>query len=63
MSDVGRRTRAMSGEVFYGRKVRRLEGSRTAKGIVGRQTADGGRRTADGRKLLLLFRTALFVES
>ena len=49
---VGRRTRAMSGEVFYGRTVRQLEGSRTAKGIV-------GRRTADERKFLLLFRTAL----
>ena len=28
----------MSGEVFYGRTVRRSEGSRTAKGIVGRRT-------------------------
>ena len=28
----------MSGEVFYGRSVRRSEGSRTAKGIVGRRT-------------------------
>ena len=28
----------MSGEVFYGRTVRRSEGSRTAKGIVGWQT-------------------------
>ena len=42
----------MSGEVFYGCTVRRLEGSRTVKGIV-------GRRTADGWKFLLLFRTAL----
>ena len=50
-SDVGRRTGAMSGEVFYGRSVRRSEGSRTAKGIV-------GRRTADRLKFLLLFRTA-----
>ena len=50
-SDVGCRTRAMSGEVFYGRTVRRSEGSRMAKGIVGRQTADG-------RKFLLLFKTA-----
>ena len=32
------RTRAMSGEVFYGLTVRRSEGSRTAKGIVGRRT-------------------------
>ena len=37
-SDVGRRTRAMSGEVFYGQTVRRSEGSRAAKGIVGRRT-------------------------
>ena len=51
---VGRRTGAMSGEVFYGRSVRWLEGSRTAKGIV-------GRRTADGWKLLLLLRTALSI--
>ena len=43
----------MSGEVFYGRLVGRSEGSRTAKGIV-------GRRMADGLKFLLLFRTALF---
>ena len=35
---VGRQTGAMSGEVFYGRSVRRLEGSRTVKGIVGRWT-------------------------
>ena len=28
----------MSGEVFYGRSVRRSEGSRAAKGIVGRLT-------------------------
>ena len=42
----------MSGEVFYGRSVCQLEGSRTAEGIVGRQTADGG-------KFLPLFRTAL----
>ena len=28
----------MSGEVFYGRTVRRSEGSQTAKGIVGRRT-------------------------
>ena len=43
----------MSREVFYGRSVRRSEGSRTAKGIV-------GRRMADGRKFLLLFRTTHF---
>ena len=41
----------MPEEVFYGWSVRRSEGSRTAKGIV-------GQRTADGRKFLLLFRTA-----
>ena len=36
-----------TGEVFYGRTVRRSEGSRTAKGIVGRRMAlsDGGWRT------------------
>ena len=50
-SDVRRQTGAMSREVFYGRTVCRSEGSRTAKGIV-------GRRTAVGRKFLLLFRTA-----
>ena len=44
---VGRQIGAMSGEVFYGRSV----GSRTAEGRV-------GRRTADGRKFLLIFRTA-----
>ena len=52
---VGRRTGAMSGEVFYGRSVGRSvcrsEGSLTVEGIVGRQTADG-------RKFWLLFRTA-----
>ena len=52
--DIGCRTGAMSREVFYGRSVRRSEGSRTAKGIV-------RRRTADGRKFLLLFRTAQFI--
>ena len=36
-SDLQSRTRAMSGEVFYGRTVRWLEGGRTAKGIVGRR--------------------------
>ena len=45
LPQVGRRTRAMSGKVFYGRTVRWLEGSRTAKGIVRRRRAlsDGGR--------------------
>ena len=42
--DVGRQTGAMSREVFYGRSVRRSEGS----------------WTAEGRKFLLLFRTAHF---
>ena len=51
-SVVGCRIGAMSREVVYGWSVRRSEGSRTAKGIV-------GRRTVDGRKFLLLFRTAL----
>ena len=41
----------MSREVFYGRSIRPSKGSRMAKGIV-------GWRTADGRKFLLLFRTA-----
>ena len=35
---VGRRTRAMSGELFHGWTVRWSEGSRTAKGFVGRRT-------------------------
>ena len=48
---VGRRTETMPREVFYDRSVCRSEGSRKAKGIFGRQTADG-------RKFLLLFRTA-----
>ena len=50
--DVGRRTGAMSGEVFYGLSVCRSEGHQTAEGIV-------GQRTADRRKFLPLFRTAL----
>ena len=40
---------AKSGEVFYGRS----EGGQNAKGGV-------GRRTAEGRKFLLLFRSARF---
>ena len=42
---------AKSGEVFYGQLVYRSEGGWTAEGGV-------GRRKADGRKFLLLFRTA-----
>ena len=55
LTQVGRRTGAMSGEVFYGPTVRRLEGSRTAKGIV-------GRRTADSWKFLLFFSNTLKVK-
>ena len=42
----------MSGEVFYGRIVRWSEGSRAAKGIV-------GRRTEDSWKFLLFFSNTL----
>ena len=45
----------MSGEVFYGQRVRRSEGSRTAKGIVGRQMADSW-------KFLLCFSITRFLE-